>query len=164
GLAALERGLGRLLGRLGLAQRGVRLLDGDGVALALDRDQHVARLDHLALDEPDLVDRAGDPRGDLDLLERVERARRGDRVLHLARRERGDVARVLQLEAALGGGSVAGLRAAGADGRHRHDRDRDPGLHGSGSPSGSSPIAWRSARYALATENCASAKLTSAAN
>ena len=60
-------------------------------------DEHVALLDGLALDEGHLVDRAGDARGDLHLLERVDAAGRDDVVLDLAHVERRDLDRVLQL-------------------------------------------------------------------
>ncbi len=151
-LPSRELGLGGLVRRDGLVESGLRLVDRDLVALDLDDDQRVAFFHGLPLDEGDLVDRAGDARGDLDLLERVDAARRHHVVLNLADLERRDLHRVLELvdglrllERVFGplrAGERRGRRGASEDERDRSSRL----LHLSSVPSGSRPIAWRKFR------------------
>ena len=157
-LPARELRLGRLVGRLRLGERRPRLVDGDLKALHLDEDERVALLDGLSLDERNAVHRPGDARRDLHLLKGVDASGRHHVVLNLARLERRNLNRVLQLVRGLRSlervrvrlGAAGG--AAKHQGRREHEHEIDGGcpgerrLHLSSAPRGSSPSAWRRLR------------------
>ena len=138
-----------------LSTDGLRLVDGDLVAIDFDDGEHLPCLHVLPFGEGDLVDRAADARRDLHLLEGLHRPGRRHDVADRPEIDGGDLDRELHLALTAGLrrrvgrllGAPAGGDRDGRDGAVEQDRSgRQGGDHRSSVPRGSSPIAWRSAR------------------
>jgi hypothetical protein len=106
-LAALELQLGVDLGRLGLGQCRLRLLDGRLVGRLLDPEQQVARLDVLSLFEVPLLEKALHAGDDIDFLDGGKASDVIDGFRHLPGHHRSD-RNGWRRRSALGGSDATG--------------------------------------------------------
>ncbi len=123
GLPPGELGLLRSLVGFRLRERGFRLVDGDLIAITLDRREEITLFDDLTLGKRNPVDGAGNTGGNLHLLEGVDAPRRRDGILHVTLHERRDLYGVLQLLARTGRFRLASHARRRDDEEHpEHDR------------------------------------------
>ena len=83
-LAPFQTGLGIAFGGSGLGKRSLSRFHGQGVALRLDLDQHLAAADAAAFGELHLLDHAGHARGHLDLFKGLDRTHGVQGIGHVA--------------------------------------------------------------------------------